>query len=90
MEQDKKAIKQLQEMVAVLMANSADQDRRLKDIAQVADTNHRMVEEAKRWSQKVGPTVDRHDRVCSRVVSTMIALRKYRELTILRGMISTK
>ena len=58
MEQDKKAIKQLQEMVAVLMANSADQDRRLKDIAQVADTNCRMVEEAKHWSQKVGPTVD--------------------------------
>ena len=89
MEQDKKAIKQLQEMVAVLMANSADQDRRLKDVAQVADTNHRMVEEAKRWSQNVGLTVDRHDRVCSRIVSVMIALRKYHELTTIRGMIST-
>ena len=89
MEQDKKVIKQLQEMVAVLMANLADQDQRLKDVAQVADTNHRMVEEAKCWSQKVGPTVDRHDRVCLRVVSAMIALWEYRELTIIREMILT-
>ena len=54
------------------MANSADQDQRLKDVVQVADINHRMVEEAKRWSQKVGPTVDQHNRVCSRVVSVEV------------------
>ena len=56
---DGRAIKQLQDMVAALMAQGALHSTELKDVRQVIDTTEREVAEAKRWSKSVDGAFDK-------------------------------